>query len=548
MTDPAIDQDLARALTLQRQGQVGASLKICMAAARRAPRDHRPMRLAGHLLFAQGRADGACKALGVALSLAPGSAELEAELGACLLAAGLPERALPHLERAGEARPDDPRVLAHRALTLRALRRIDQALPHLERAVALSPELPELHANLASTLESLGRNAAAAAAAERALDLDPGQPLARLVLAQLAKELGEPARARELLDALLADSPPAQERGWALMELGKVLDRLGEPSAAFEALESGQRLAMQQPAAQRVDRAHFPALLGTLANHYQTSRDQPGPDAPESLLEATPCPAFLLGFPRSGTTLMEQVLLGHPGVDSVDEVELLGETLRALPRTIGRELDYPQDLRSLTDRERIALRRDYHRRLLVSLGDERVQAAQRVVDKMPLNLAHVGFIRALFPEAPLLVMLRDPRDCCLSGFMQSFVPTVAMIHFHSVESSAALYAGVMNCWLHARQAPDTASRSLEIRYEDVVEDLEAQAREAVAHLGLAWDPAVLDYREGTAGRYISTPSRQDVARPMFTRARGRWRRYQTQLEPVLPGLAPYVGALGYPPA
>ncbi len=540
MTQPSIDQDLARALHLQRQGKLKEALQISMAAARQAPRDHRPMRLAGHLLFALGAADQAIRALGVAVSLAPASGALAGELGACLLAAGQPDDALRHLERAAEASPDNARVQAHIALAKRSLRRTTEALPHLERAVQLAPELAELHANLASVLESLGRNAEAADAAQRALELDPEQTLAQLVRAQLLREEGRLEPARAALDALLARALPEHERGWALMELGKLLARIDEPSAAVAALTEGNRIAAAQPAGARVDRDHFPALLTRLARHYT---DLPvHTDAPKELLEATPCPAFLLGFPRSGTTLMEQILLAHPSVRSLDEEEVLGETLRAMPRTIGRAVDYPGGLTTLTIEERAALRRDYDRRLLEALGPG--APGERVVDKMPLNIVHVGFIRALFPEAPLLVMLRDPRDCCLSGFMQSFVPTVAMIHFHSLEASAALYAGVMDCWLAARDQPGVDA--LELRYEDLVEDLEPQARRAIAHIGLTWDPAVLDYRDGVAGRAISTPSRQDVAKPMFTRARGRWRRFEAELAPLLPGLAPYANALGYP--
>ena len=543
MTDATIDQDLARALHLQQQGKLREGLKLCMATARKAPRDPRPMRLAGHLLFALDQADHAARALGVAASLAPGSTELQGELGACLLASGQAELALPHLDRAAAAQPDNARYQAHKALALRALRRLDQALLHLERAVALAPELADLHANLASTLETLGRNEEAAAAAHRAIEVDPQQSLARLVLAQLTREAGEHTRARTQLEALLAQPLPVQERSWALLELGKVLDRLDDPAQAMAALEQGQRLAGELPAAQRVDRAHFPAMLQRLATYYAQACSEPAPTQPAALCAATPCPAFLLGFPRSGTTLMEQVLLAHPGVASVDEHELLGETLRALPRTIGRPLRYPDDLASLSEAERIALRQDYHRHLQAQLGLDQGAWPARVVDKMPLNIVHVGFIQALFPEAPLLVMLRDPRDCTLSGFMQSFVPTVAMIHFDSLAGSAALYAGVMGCWLQARRLP--GPKLLELRYEDLIGDLEATARQAVAHLGLPWDPAVLEYRAGVTGRYISTPSRQDVAQPMFTRARGRWHRYRAQLEPLQPPLAPYVEALGY---
>jgi tetratricopeptide (TPR) repeat protein len=545
MSPATIDQDLARALQLQQAGHTAEALKLSMATARRDPRDPRPMRLAGHLLFALGQAEQSARALGVALSLAPGSAEIEGELGACLLAMGQPEGALPHLERAARAQPENARVRAHKALALRGLRRMHEALPELERAVALAPEMAELHANLASTLEALGRNQEAADAARQALRLDPEQSLASLVLAQLAREAGEHERARATLDDLLARELPPQERAWAMMELGKVLDRLDDPTAACAALSEGQALASQLAAAQRLDRAHFPALLGRLAAHYAQPGCLAAPARSEELEASTPCPAFLLGFPRSGTTLMEQVLLAHPELRSVDEEELLGETLRAAAHTLGRPLRYPEDLPSLTVEERVALRRDYHRRLVSHLGLEDGRLPGRIVDKMPLNLPHVGFIRALFPEAPLLVMLRDPRDCVLSGFMQSFVPTVAMIHFGSLEGSAALYRSVMDCWFAARELPGVDA--IELRYEELLDDLEPVARQALEALGLPWDPAVLDYRKAVPGRHISTPSRQDVARPIFTRARGRWRRYRTQLAPVLPGLEPYLEPLGYAP-
>ncbi len=538
-----IDQDLTRALALQRQGRVGDSLKLCMDLARRAPGDARPLRLAGHLLFASDQPESASKAFAAALARKPEAPRLQAELGAALLASGRADEALPHLERACQALPNDAKILAHLALALRALRELDQALPHLERAAALAPDQPDLHANLASTLESLGRNRDAAASARRALELDPTQSLARLVLAQLAREEGAHERAKVELDELLARRLPPQEQAWALLERAKVHDRLDLRQQAMADLEQGQSLASGLPATRRVDREHFPALLGRLDAWYGTALATPS--APPTPQDATPTPAFLLGFPRSGTTLTQQIVSAHPGVVAIDEQELLVQTLLAAPRLVGRALAYPAMLDDLADTEWDILRRDYWRRAREQLGLELGGVTPLVLDKMPLYIAHVGFIQRLFPQAPLLVMLRDPRDCVLSGFMQSFVPTVAMVHFDSLESSASLYARVMGLWLQARKLPGLYF--LELRYEDVVGDLETQARRAIDFLGLPWDDAVLSYRKRLPGRYVSTPSRQDVARPVFTRARGRWRRYAAWLEPVQPRLAPYVASFGYEP-
>lgn len=535
---PSIDTELARALALRDAGATGEALSVCMQVAKAASTDARPLRLAGHILFGSGRLDEAILAFEAALARAPGPT-LRAELGAVLLAAGRAEDALPHLRRAHTEAPDQAVVVGRLGLALRALKQFPEAVAHLSRAAALAPRVADHHAHLAATLESLGRNDEAAAAADRALDVAPKHTLALLVRAQLQRVAGDPAGALARLEGLLEAPLSARDRSEVQHERGQALDRLGRTEEAFAAFSESKSLAGGLPAARTVDRAHYPALLRVLAGHYRTAgAPRPGPSDP-----GTPRIGFLVGFPRSGTTLMEQVLGAHPVVKAIDEQEVLADTLRACPTTIRRPLGYPAGMDSLTDAEIALLQADYRSRMTQVLGAQAVSGADLVLDKMPLNLPHLGWIRRLFPDAPVLVMLRDPRDCVLSSFMQNFDATTAMVQTETLLGAAQMYAQVMGIWLLAREWPSL--RAIEIRYEDVVENLEVQSRRAVAHLGLPWDGGVLAWREGISGRHISTPSRQDVAKPIFTRARGRWRRYEAQLAQVQPILAPFVRAFGY---
>ena len=149
----------------------------------------------------------------------------------------------------------------------------------------------------------------------------------------------------------------------------------------------------------------------------------------------------------------------------------------------------------------------------------------------------------LFPGAPLVVALRDPRDVVLSCFMQKLRPNDAMAHFFALEGAAALYATVMDLWLGQRGAEGL--RYLEYRYEDLIAEPKSVLRLVLDVLGEDWNDAVLAYRERARGRYVGTPSRQAVTEALSDRAVGRWRKYRSYLEPVLPALDPYIDAFNY---
>jgi hypothetical protein len=252
--------------------------------------------------------------------------------------------------------------------------------------------------------------------------------------------------------------------------------------------------------------------------------------------------AVLSSFPRSGTTLLEQVLDTHSGLVSSDEREAFARdifpAMWLTPAT-------PAPSAEVFDRipaERLSALRDRYLAYMEAALDEPI--GDRIhLDKNPtLTLVLPGFLR-LFPEARLLIALRDPRDTVISCFMLYLPLNPNSVCFLTPERTAERYAVDMGVWRKLREI--IASPWLEVRYEDTVANLEKETRRALDFLGLPWEGEVLNYRERLATKAVGSPTYEAVSQPLYTRAIGRWRNYQKLLEPCLPTLEPFVEAFGY---
>src|SRR5262249_48097527 len=187
--------------------------------------------------------------------------------------------------------------------------------------------------------------------------------------------------------------------------------------------------------------------------------------------------------PRSGTTLMQEMLAGHPALCVAEELPVLADTYRQVDRHSASGKPYPEGLLDLPDAAMPQLRAAYWEAVARRLGQR--PAGRCFVDKLPLNIVHLGFVRRLFPEAPVLVALRDPRDVVLSCFMQSFLVNDAIANFAKLGDAARLYAAVMDLWWHYRE--NAGLRFFEYRYEDLVADPRATLERVASFLGLSWD-------------------------------------------------------------
>ena len=255
--------------------------------------------------------------------------------------------------------------------------------------------------------------------------------------------------------------------------------------------------------------------------------------------DGQPDPVFLVGFPRSGTTLLDTILRSHAAIAVVEEAPAVAKMRKALERLPGGD---PNGLAQLDPADLAGLRQTYFTELEKYLEPDDRSAI--LVDKLPLNIIEVGLIHRIFPKARFLFSLRHPCDCVLSCFMQDFKLNDAMANFLDLEDAARFYDKVMTLWQQYQELLPLGVQT--VRYESLIEAFDETLTPVFGFLGVDWDEGVRDYA-GTARRRgrINTPSYNQVTQPLYTRSRGRWERYREDLQPVLPLLLPWARRWGY---
>jgi len=247
---------------------------------------------------------------------------------------------------------------------------------------------------------------------------------------------------------------------------------------------------------------------------------------------------FLVGFPRSGTTLLGQVLDSHSGLVLIEERPMLDRVITHVRNDLG---GYPEGIPALDGAAVADLRQRYFDAVD---GECQRLSHQRVVDKFPLHLVHAGLVRAIFPKSQFILALRHPCDVVLSCFMQNFRPNPAMANFFSIERGALTYDRIMSLWSLYEQHLRPVTHP--IRYENVVTDFDHEIGELLGFLNLEWEDGVRYFAERARSRgKIDTPSYAQVTEDLYTRARYRWRRYEEQMKPVLGDLMPWIKHFDY---
>ena len=460
-------------------------------------------------------------------------------LGLCLLRLERHGEALEQFDALAAGEPTSPHAHANRGAALFALTRVGEAERAFQRALELDPRQPGALVGLARIASYRGAYEHARACSEQALSLLPGFPDAMLTLA--AVELGEkqPIAAEARLHALLSHPDISRQlRAEAEGLLGDTLDSQGRTAEAFAAY-ARCNAQQRQTCAGRFASAPQSALgyARCLVDYLRRAdpvlwRASASPDR----MSRAAGHVFILGFPRSGTTLLETVLEGHAQVVSVEESESLIDGIQ-------RFMQRPQDLEEFArapDAVHDALRAAYWSRVAEAGADV---AGRIFVDKNPLNTLKLPLIARLFPAAKVLFACRDPRDVVLSCFRHRFSMSAPLYEMLTLEGAAQYYDAVMRVLLECtRLLPlDICT----VRHEDVVTGFASEMRRLCDFLGLDWQPAMADFAPRTRARERLTPSTAQLAKGLNTRGLGHWRRYRAELEPVLPVLAPWVEQFAY---
>lgn len=441
------------------------------------------------------------------------------------------------LDRAAALAGGDPSVAAQVAVSYGRICREGRAIALLE---AMADRPAGLRAELAALYERSHRLGAALAEIRACIAAAPQAPEPRLAEARILRRLGERAAARAILAGLRDPRLPAVLRAEAWTELCYIHDLDGDAEAAVAAIGAAHGILRALPGTPQLlaqARANNRAIAG-LARDFTAEtlacwRADGG---------GTGQMGHLLGFPRSGTTLLEQCLDAHPGIVASPERPVF--TRDVLPRlcragggglAVGTLDRVPAPV---LEAERARYRAAMEAALGVPLG------ARLHIDKNPNHTGLLPGLLRLHPGARIVAALRDPRDVVTSCVLRSFRLTEFSAMLLDWGDACALYAAEMGAWLRYREAIDPASW-VETRYEDMVADPMGEVRRVLGRLGLGWDEGVAGYRERLAGKVVNSPTQTEVRQPIYRHAVGRWKAYRRHLEPHLPVLAPFVAAFGY---
>ena len=510
----------------QMQGERDAAIDAYRQVLKLEPHHARAASNLGAALLDENRLDEAEEALHRALRSDPSLADAHNNLGRVYLqgqdseaACGCFEEAL----RCDESHLDARRNLAH---LLKGMGDIAGAINHYRVVLQIDATCIDSMGRLAVLLEQTGMSEETDKLLEDAFALVPDDALLNLTAAKRERRDGRLSQAitrLESLDVQLLDSDFA---GAICLEIGQLHDAAGSYAKAFENFSRGNELQAQSARMNNIDKRRFLSevdKVNDVVAEHDVSLDGSGDKNP----------VFAVGFPRSGTTLLEKILGAHPLIHTLEEKPLIATLARALSRQAG-----PGGFNEDVGR---SLRSDYFK-LANSYGPHDPHAL--LIDKLPLNLFRLPFVHAVFPGAKVVFSVRHPFDVCLSCFMQSFEANSAMANFYSLDDTVSLYVEAMGRWgAYVDQAEITHHV---VRYEDLISDLEAQARELLGFLGLPWNDLVLRSDEAARNKgWISTPSYHQVTRPIYRHALDRWRHYAGQLEPYRSRLMPFVEHFGY---
>jgi tetratricopeptide (TPR) repeat protein len=511
------------------------ALSLLQRARTLAPNDAHVLNGLGVAYKRLGRARDALGALDGAITADGGFVNAHFNRGTVLEAQGEMDAAKVAYERVAALEPGNDEALAR--LSYLAAMRGDYpaALNFGDRAIKRHLRATPPALKLAQFAILRGNHEAARAMAGEALKREPRNAFAEILVAQAELGLGDAGAARVRIERLLAGTLPAPLRALALWVAAEADDREANTREAFAGYVASKEETRRQFASEFTG-PRVTSYRDLVERSIDYFRNAPG-EAWERGTEAPgPQPAFLLGFPRSGTTLLQQVLAAHPGFATAEE-------MNPFPAAVN-EFFLAQDgwpRLAVLDEAGLARHRETYwrivRRAVPALED------RSYLDKNPLRTTFLPIVSKLFPGAKILFSVRDPRDVVLSCLRQQFTLSLPMYEFCTLEGSARLYDAVMR--LYAVYREKLPLNVLEVRHEDLVADFDGATQRICAFLGVDPHPAMRDVAATTRAHLIKTPSAAQVARGLYA-GEARWRRYKDELAPVMTLLDPWVAHFGYP--
>ncbi len=496
-------------------GELGRAGQILDGHLREHGGDLEAMRLLARVALARGQDEDAQRLLARALELAPAHRALRLEYAQVLTRRQLFPAARTETERLLAAAPGDRDYLTLHALTLVGLGRHAEALERYRELLEQAEHPAELHLAIAHSLKTLGRTAEAVTEYRAAVDARSGYGEAWWSLANLKVHRFTDEEVRRMRAAESSEDLSPGDRYHLCFALGKALEDRGEYEPSFEYYRRGN-------AGKRASLEYRPEPLEAAARHVR--------EVASAALFArhagcgAPCadPIFIVGLPRSGSTLIEQILASHPAVEGTQELADLPRMVAELEDAGPGHPRYPEALERLSAED---CRRLGERYLEATRG-YRTSGRPRFIDKMPNNFRHIGLIHLMLPNARIIDARREPMACGFSNFKQLYAQGQSFTY--DLADIARYYRTYLELMRHWDAV--LPGRVLRIHYEDVVNDLEGSVRRLLEHCGLEPEPACLAFHE--TARSVRTASSEQVRRRIYRDGLGQWRHYERWLGPL----------------
>ena len=514
-----------RGIALKDLGRIDDALASYDAALRIRPDFAQALYNRGNALNDLGRIDGALASYDAALRIRPDYTEALSNRGNVLKDLGRLDDALASYDAALRIRPDYAEALSNRGIALNDLGRLDDALASYDAALRIRPDCAEALSNRGNALNGLGRIDDALASYDAALRIRPDYAEAHRSLSLVKTYAdGDP---HFLVMESIYRNPVVSDgaRSNICFALGKAYEDLGRYAESFHFYAEGNAL---RKSALGYSIGQDRALFGALRNLF--GRAGP-PRAPSSAPSCVPRPIFIVGMPRSGTTLAEQILASHSQVYGAGEMEAMNKAILAEFNPDGRGYRF-----ALAEDALAGIRRRY----LAALGGLRT-CRPVVTDKMPLNFRWLGFILETIPEARVVNLVRDPIAVCWSLFKRYF-PTRGLAFAYDLADLAAyhrIYEDLMAFWRERYPG-----RIFDLDYERLTEDQEGQTRALLDYCGLAWEEACLDFHR--TERVVRTASATQVRRKMYRGSSDAWKKFESYLRPLVEAFSVAAGAAATP--
>ena len=548
---------------LHRAGDYRTLLERTRALLEEHPDELPLLSLAGSACLELQDYEGAINSFQAALAIKPEFAKLHNSLGIAYLRSAQVKQAAESFHNAVRHDPEFAQGWFNLGIAYENRQRLPEAAGYYKKATLLNPVYHQALTSLAKMLWELRETAQVAEHFEKALAVEGSYLPAHLGLMHFLEQSNQHEKLRDavarartalgphvmvrLYEGILADIGGVHEEAkvsleniaiepadaWTrygertrLARLTRICDKLNDTATAFRYAQKANDLSREISDGKGIDKTQFLQFVENRRRYFTTENisqwQQHQRPARRSRNSGNPVdnnPVFIVGFPRSGTTLLDTLLRGHPGIQVVEESDAVPAMVNRLS---GQSDNSLESLAGLSEQDIVNLRQIYFKALTRHVKPD---SGDLLIDRFALNTVYAGEIVRIFPQARFLLLLRHPADCVLSCFMQTFYETPANASFFTLEDSAHLYDRVFGLW---RQYTDLLQLNvLQVKYEELIADVETTCRNIVDFLGLPWHPGILEHEQTARDRpFIGTASYNQVTRPLYPDAKDRWQRYR----------------------